>query len=332
MHIHIYYILTYIHYFYVHTELAPTGAIVTSSTFATSKMLASILDSEPWRDSLHLLLLVFIIAYSLLEIIEMYHLKELWCESLFNWIDVTMIGLFYALVGLRIHLRSVLSSLHSMINLDSKAFGYHELLDFQTAADSFQAEKYITGMFTFLLACKILQYLRISERVSLFIIMMKRLSVEYLHFMVFLSVFLVGFAGLFYASFGANSFEMRTYIYTLIGGIRATVGGNFALPERDEFRIIGAVFSTIFLVVISMLMVNLLIAILNDAYSRLQDELGKVRWCFEQYQMMIETSKIYKCCDWKVLCCQKNSKLSFDQRKLVKVVPHKEDQKAPDAV
>jgi len=65
------------------------------------------------------------------------------------------------------------------------------------------------------------------------------------------------------------------------------VGADFEDAQNLD-RIVGAFFSILFALIISLLLLNLLIAILTSAYEMAQDEVGSSYWCERQYEMILE--------------------------------------------
>lgn len=287
-------------------EQSAAGSITTFFEFETFKTLRELLQESALMVLLQIIVIGFIAFYVFLEIVELcsksqfsplffsseYYINNYW-TSIYNYIDW---GLYFALVVL-ISLRFALFS--RLQDLEDDLVGYSLTSaarpEFEDLSDLLLAEKYLTGIVFFIVCTKMVQYLRCSQSVSLFLLMLSRMVVEYLKYLGFLLVVILGFSASVFIVFGSGNEATRHFGYSFFNTIQSTLNSATSTPPTDnQYRIVGPIFVTLFNLGVALLLINLLIATLNDAYAEVQEKNGPSRWCYEQYKMINDFNSLFR--------------------------------------
>jgi len=148
-------------------------------------------------------------------------------------------------------------------------------------------ENIFLAILVFLSWFKALNFLRIWQRLGILIIIFSKMLIEVIVFFGFLILFLFAFASALFLVSGRNNVLFSTYgscLVTLFRGILADLELASLLAKGD---IIALLIMILFLVLSAILLMNLLIAILNNAYNEVKGE-SRRNWCIYQAKMLNE--------------------------------------------
>ena len=282
-------------------ETSAAGTVRTLYSFEVYKTLREIMKTEPWLVVLESVIYLGILSYIVFGQLPLllrsnYHgkfsicgfkgtISEYWTANA-TYVEWTLYLVFICLFILRWVIRAELNDIVSEFEgVDLSASTY---VDFHRISDLLLWESYLVAIVFVILFTNALIYLYVFRVVSLFVLMLKRMVWEYVQFLFFLLVVVVGFSGTFLIIFNSGSIFYRDFfwsLFTVLNG--ALTGSDLRIPiGAGEFREIGPILIFVFSILVALLMVNLLIAILNTAYSKVKRELGHPRWCYEQYKMI----------------------------------------------
>jgi ankyrin repeat protein/serine/threonine protein kinase len=289
-------------------EQAASGAITPYYSFKMYQALQEVSKSDFAVVLVEILLLCYVIVYMGVEVLEIQHeeyrtrchpcssisVSDYW-KSPFNYIDwflyLTLIVLFIIRMVIFGKLNDLEQDFDAVTLLPSNVLR----VSFQELSFILLAEKTLTGLVFFVLCCKLVQYMRVMKAVSLFVLMFAAMVKEYVKFLFFLFVIVSGFAAAFYVMFGTATFGFRNYGLSFFTGLGSSLGGlsTEAIPVRDQYRFVGPIATVAVAMILTLLLTNLLIAILNDSFVNIQSEIGPARWCYEQFHMIEQYSRMF---------------------------------------
>ena len=141
----------------------------------------------------------------------------------------------------------------------------------------------VVGTIALLLAfIKTLEHLRINRRFAAFLLEIYMMVIELLVFMLIFVFFILGFSFFYYI---LNAQTNKAYTSGILGSLLYTFGtstmGGIEYPHERDYIIIIYIAYVVFVLIISILMLNLLIAVMSDGYSRVQEGAAAF-WCYKQ--------------------------------------------------
>jgi len=231
---------------------------------------------------LELLVVLFLAVFYFLfqEIPQMMEHRWDYLDSNYNRIDLFIYAVFFTIIGL--HIRCVV--LASQINWFADA----EFVNVSLLSTLLQWRTNLIALLVFVCWLKMLEYLSAFKKISRLVIIIDMMVRELVDFLILLVICVGAFASGEFIAYGYKSDDSYTWIYSFIIRISDMfVGADFDGAQSLD-RIVGAFFSILFALTMSLLLLNLVIAILTSAYEMAQDEIGSSYWCERQYEMILE--------------------------------------------
>ena len=229
------------------------------------------------------LFIVGVIIYTIYEIYKIYkfgHTK--YFSSYGNIADCFVILLYWINITLRIIQFENKNSM-SFVSVNK----YVSLLYSQYLQ---QLETYILVANSFSLFLRLFKYFTFSDRFVFLFRMLYKSGSDMLIFLIALFVFIIAFALAGFTLFSSDVEEYRSLTYSIANSIRYLVA-NMSFQELVKSdRVAGPIFFTIWGVTIVLILANVFIAILSEAYASLQDEIDKETTLKEAF--LVETQKL----------------------------------------
>jgi len=206
--------------------------------------------------------IIFILAliyYISLEISQMVKFRLAYLKDYWNYVDLIMISLSLASMFL------MSAGIEARTN-----FNFKQRADFSTFINIRHLDSLINS-FTASLAIitwlNILRYMRVIKDFGILFRVITKMMKDVITFIAVFMLFVVSFALAFHISIGTKIYNFRTWGYSILALIRMVVG-DFDWAPIEETNIVYVRFIFyIYLVVASILLINLLIAMLNRSYS-----------------------------------------------------------------
>ena len=156
-----------------------------------------------------------------------------------------------------------------------------------------QTRMYLLGVSVFLCWIKLFEYLRLNEKfATMFFIIIGMMS-KITSFVTILLVVLLAFTSLDFIAFGGARARSDTFLASLGANFEATLGDvDFTSAEKLDvpFGSLGVLILIVFILVCVLVLLNLLIAHMTDAYTEV-NESANARWAFIQFAQMLEVEK-----------------------------------------
>ena len=146
---------------------------------------------------------------------------------------------------------------------------YGSLRDLQF---SFQYENYIQMMNGFLLWMKLFKYMTFSHRVRFLFTMLQRSSKDLFIFSIVLCVFYCSFGIMAFLLFSSDVSDFRSFPMSFFNLIRFTVTEMDYDALTNSNRMLGNMFYVVWSILMIMILANVFIAILSEAYASISDD------------------------------------------------------------
>lgn len=192
-------------------------------------------------------------------------------------LNMAIIGGFLSIIVLHI----VVISKSEDINWNSQGY-----VDAQELAQLSSIYTQVFSVVVFMCWFKILEYLSVFRALSRLVIMIQMMLRELVNFAVLLLIVLVAFASAEYIAYGYREPDSFTWLYGFITRLSFAFAGREISSQNSVNRVLGVIYPILFVIAVSLLLLNLLIAILTSAYEKAAKEAGESYWASWQYEMI----------------------------------------------
>jgi uncharacterized membrane protein YgcG len=131
------------------------------------------------------------------------------------------------------------------------------------------------------------EYLRIRESFATMFFIIWGMMAKLGSFVVILMVVLLAFTSLDFIAFGSARGRSQTFLASLVSRFQGSLGDvdfeSAASLDRDW----GTFVLVFFILVAVLLLLNLLIAVMSEAYEEVK-EVAEARWAYVQMEMLVE--------------------------------------------
>jgi len=178
-----------------------------------------------------------------------------------NIVDVVNLVFFYITIGWRFRGISTLKDTELLPSSTSTFTNYRGL------AKSIEYECYMQMVNGFLLYLKMFKYMTFSRRIKFLFAMFKRSANDLFIFCIVLSVVFAAFGMVGFLAFSTDVHDFRSLPHAMVNLVRFTI----AEPPYDELRnsnkALGSLYFVVWGLVMLLILANVFIAILCDAYA-----------------------------------------------------------------
>ena len=214
---------------------------------------------------LQMAFVAFIVWYTLLEILEIKaegwaYFKEPW-----NYLDWLNLIILYTVIGLK------LSSYLIISRFDFKALNLH-YIDFPPIGFFAVSELNVSAINFFLLYFKIFKFLTEVPRMNSIIHTVARCVTDIFFFLIMACIVIFGFTAAFYVCFGMQLAEFKTLGDSFGALMRLTLGDFDYQAMADTNSIMAPLLFYLFVTFVFMILLNMFLAIITDAYAEVKEE------------------------------------------------------------
>jgi len=248
-------------------EFPTGGGSLTSWDLSITRLSRSVTGKDPLISALEIIVLISALLHFRSEIIQLYR-QWGWqyISSPYNFADALIISLVIALFALR------------MAEFDYAAvkFGVYdsyvptlELSRIQYTQNILYAILVLVGWF------KMFDYLSVFNNLYRLIIMIEMMAAQLVHWFIVFMVVLGAFTSSEYVAYGYLDPVSYTWVWGLIARFIGVFTGNAVVfSHTDQHRILGTFYDFLFIIATTMLLLNLIIALLTSAYSEALNQSG----------------------------------------------------------
>ena len=210
-----------------------------------------------------------ILYFTIEEFIEMRYGCNEYIKDIWNYVDWVSLILFYILI-----INHVIS--YTMFEHDTdNLFNPDKFVNLRVYQAMLHWETYLEILNGYLLFIKVFKYLTFSQRVRFLYDIFNKSSRDILIFAFVLFVFFVGFGMAGFLAFGSDVSDFRTLTMSILNLTRFTITDmNFAALVASN-RFLGSSYFVIWSILILLILTNVFIAILSNAYSSVSAQYNK---------------------------------------------------------
>ncbi|XP_048364710.1 polycystin-2 [Sphaerodactylus townsendi] len=251
-------------------EFAPTGGLVTSWQFQPVKLIHYISSFDFFLAACKIVFCLFILYYVVEEILEIHIHRLYYFRSLWNCLDVLIIVLSVAAIGVNIYQTSTVDKLLKRLLENQNHFPNFEVLAYwQTEFSNIAA---VTMFFVWIKLFKFISFNRTMNQLST---TMSRCAKDILGFAIMFFIIFIAYAQLAYLVFGTQVSDFSTFQDSLFSQFRILLG-DFDFTEVEEAnRVLGPIYFTTFVFFMFFILLNMFLAIINDTYSEVKSDMAQ---------------------------------------------------------
>ena len=233
--------------------------------------------------ALEIIFVLCVISFTFEEFVELKNggLKA-YIADRWNIIDWINLFVFYIIIGWRMHGISEMSDvdLYSITH-------YVSLRDIQW---NIQWENYLLMINGFLLWMKLFKYMTFSNRVRFLFTMLQRSSQDLLIFSIVLFVFFLAFGMAAFLSFSSDVNDFRSLSMSIVNLMRYTVTDLDYQKLRESNKFLGSFYYCAWSILMILILANVFIAILSDAYATISNETDDEEKLFQSLKRHVAKS------------------------------------------
>eukprot|EP00484_Ammonia_sp_Unknown_P018940 CAMPEP_0197025922 /NCGR_PEP_ID=MMETSP1384-20130603/6121_1 /TAXON_ID=29189 /ORGANISM="Ammonia sp." /LENGTH=743 /DNA_ID=CAMNT_0042454511 /DNA_START=22 /DNA_END=2253 /DNA_ORIENTATION=- len=152
-------------------------------------------------------------------------------------------------------------------------YNTNEYFSFRKLQYGFTMESYSMAINGALLWIKLFKYLAINKRLRFLFTMLGRSSTDILMFVIVLGVFVIAFGTAGFLTFNSDVDDFRSYVFSMSNMVRFTIVDMDYPSLTLSARLWGSAFYFFWSLLMLLILANVFIAILTEAYSQVQMEL-----------------------------------------------------------
>uniref|UniRef100_A0A7S2S7E1 Ion transport domain-containing protein n=1 Tax=Mucochytrium quahogii TaxID=96639 RepID=A0A7S2S7E1_9STRA len=210
--------------------------------------------------------------------------------SPFNYVDCVIMMFIITLIGVHISLVTQSNARLSEFKMYSNSENFVDVSDLFWLAS---VRQHLLAIVVLLCYIKSLEYLQVTRGLAIPVIIIGGMLMQLLSFFLIFAVFILAFALFDFVLYGLTFEPTSSVLRSVVFTFRAALGdldfdGKYELDRT--FAIMMTCVSAFLLVV---LLLNLLIAVMNEAYEEIKDS-AEARWCYMQFRMIVQNRRKVK--------------------------------------
>ncbi|GBG32213.1 Ankyrin repeat domain-containing protein 54, partial [Hondaea fermentalgiana] len=142
--------------------------------------------------------------------------------------------------------------------------------------------QYLLGGVVFLCYLKTLEYLRVAATFAVPVMIIIGMLVKLMSFLAILAVFVLAFGIFDYVVFGLKYAPVKSVMKALVFTLRGALGELDFDGKYEMDQVVGTGMTMLTAVLLVILLLNLLIAVMSEAYEDVKAT-AEARWCYRQY-------------------------------------------------
>lgn len=259
-------------------EFPLTGGVVVSHDFHVGNFLHY--SDGYWLAAAEIMVTIGFIYYAM-QRYDIASVQGVWkfLSRATNWIMITMIFIWTVCIALYIdarviELRTDWQSTMRFVPIDRLALRVRTM----------------TSLLSFLIALawwELMNYLTIFKAFSELLIMIEFMVSAMVPLIILLLFVLMSFAFAEYVGYGYLDPNSHTLWLSVIARLVETFDGIDYSTAANYDRVLGTLWSVLFVLVLGVLVLNLIIAVLNYQYDNAREFVGKRHWAHHQYREVI---------------------------------------------
>ncbi|GBG31019.1 Ankyrin repeat domain-containing protein 17 [Hondaea fermentalgiana] len=202
----------------------------------------------------------------------------------FNYVDICIMIIFLALTSVHAHVASQVLARLDMWHTDSAQDTFIDISDVLWYAN---VRQHLLAFAVFLCYIKSLEFLQVSASMAIPVIIIGGMLTQLLSFFLIFAVFILAFGLFDFVLYGLTYEPASSVLRALVATFRASLGDLDFDGKYELDRTLGIFMTVLSASLLVILLLNLLIAIMNEAYEETKDS-AEARWCYMQFRMIVE--------------------------------------------
>ncbi|XP_074647871.1 polycystin-2-like isoform X2 [Tubulanus polymorphus] len=257
-------------------EFPATGGAITSSVFRTVKLIRYATALDHFVLVCECIFVLFIIYYSIEEIIEIKKHKFSYFKSFWNILDVIVIIISIVCIAFNIYRTLVVTQKLETLLKNSQSFMDFEKLSYYQV--EFNNAVAITIFFSWI---KVFKYISFNKTMTQLSSTLSRSAKDLAGFFVMFFIIFFAFAQLGYLIFGTQIRDFKSFFDAVFTLLRIILGDfDFHEMERAHY-ILGPLYFLLYVFFVFFVLINMFLAIINDTYSEVKADIANQKNEFE---------------------------------------------------
>ncbi|XP_064190727.1 polycystin-2 [Anguilla rostrata] len=251
-------------------EFPATGGVVTSGQFQTVRLLRYVSGWDYFIATCEIAFCLFVLYYVVEEVLEIRIHRVHYFRNLWNCLDVLIVALSSAAIITNIYRTwSVGQKLQNLLH------HYSSYPDFQHLAYLQVQYNNLAAAIVFFAWVKLFKFINFNKTMSQLSTTMSRCAKDITGFTIMFLIIFLAYAQLAYLVFGTQISDLSTFQGCIFTQFRIILG-DFKFSELEEAnRVLGPLYYTTFVFFVFFILLNMFLAIINEAYSEVKGDMAQ---------------------------------------------------------
>ncbi|CAF1607821.1 unnamed protein product, partial [Adineta ricciae] len=258
-------------------EFPAVGGLITSSTFRAVKLLRYVQTFDYFVLGCEIFFIIFIIYYTIEEILEIRNFKLAYFKSIMNCLDIIIILLSYICIVFNIY-RQVQVNLLLDALLQNDQTQYN---DFSFLCYWQYQFNIIISITIFLAWIKVFKYISFNKTMTQLSETLAKCARDISGFAIMFFIIFFAYAQLGYLTFGIQVESFRAFQYSVYTLFLIILGIFDFQSLQQAHRVLGPLFFLTYVFFVFFVLLNMFLAIINDTYVEVKAELRNKKNEFE---------------------------------------------------
>jgi len=207
----------------------------------------------------------------------------------FNYLDVLIMVLIVSLVCVHVQLSYTSNGMLSEWNKSDQL--ENSYIDISAIIHLARARQHLLAIIIFICYCKCLEYIQVSSATAIPVLIFGKMVMKLMNFFLIFIIFILAFGFFDYVLYSLDLDATSSITQSLVLAFRGSLGDiDFDLRYKQN-RSLGTFMSVLGALALVLVLLNLLIAVMNEAYEECQAT-AEARWCYMQFSKIFQRQKM----------------------------------------
>ncbi|KAM3624201.1 uncharacterized protein V6R79_020567 [Siganus canaliculatus] len=253
-------------------EFPATGGVVTSWQFQTVRLIRYVSSWDYFVGLCEVAFCLFVLYYVVEEALEIRIHRLHYFKSLWNCVDVLIVGLSVVAIIMNITRTAMVGSLlKGLLENHTAHPSFESLANLQVQFNN------VAAVIVFFSWVKLFKFINFNKTMSQLSTTMSRCAKDLVGFAIMFFIIFLAYAQLAYLVFGTQVDDFSTFQASIFTQFRIILG-DFEFSEIEETNpVLGPIYFTTFVFFIFFILMNMFLAIINDTYSEVKADMSQQR-------------------------------------------------------
>ncbi|XP_059156486.1 polycystin-1-like protein 2 [Physella acuta] len=268
-------------------EFDPSGGIVQTYRFEPAMLLPYMSSAMLFQLACEVIYLIFTLFFIIREGRELYKSRLTYFTSFWNLVEVGIIAMSLAAIVIYFYRLFVTNDLTSSFK-STHGNGY---IKFQYVGYWNEMFSYMIGFLVFFATLKFLKLLRFNRKISMLSSILQHSAKGLLHFGLIFTIVFMAFTQLFYLTFMHIDIGYASFISAVVTTVLMMMGkfDIYSMIMTEPY--LSQIFVLLYVIVVSFIIVNIFVSILNETFSAVREDVSKQGNEFEIVDFMLQRFK-----------------------------------------